>query len=161
MISSKQQAFQLLSNLRCFLYTATNWSKIPSSNLTLLGTRLLEWTTILAHNPVLQQAWDSSPQSACQYTWVTLSMLQNLLSIYSTWANHMPAERMRLEIYLQDLRQRYTGTSPFISNRHNPNVRSNILDLLTTWSTHWASVFCPRHSPGFLIPKSGLKSQPG
>lgn len=141
-ISSKQ-AYQLLSNLRWFLYTATDRREIPNPNSTLLGTRLLEWTTALAHNPVLQQAWDSTPQSARQYTWVTLSMLQNLLSIYSTWANRMPAARMHLEMYSQDLRQRYTGASPFITNRHNPNVHSNLLDLLTAWSAQWVTVFRP------------------
>jgi hypothetical protein len=65
---SSKQAFQLLSNLRWFLYTATDRSEIPNPSSTLLGSQLLKWTTALAHNPFLQQAWDASPQSARQYT---------------------------------------------------------------------------------------------
>jgi hypothetical protein len=141
-ISSKQ-AFQLLSNLRWFLYTATDRGEIQNPSSTLLGSRLLDWTTALAHNPVLQQAWDASPQSARQYTWVTLSLLQNLVSIFSAWANRMPAARLRIEMYSQDLQQRYAGASPFIFNRHNPSARSSLLDQLIAWSSEWATVFRP------------------
>jgi hypothetical protein len=136
-------AYQLLSNLRWFLYTATNRAEIPNPSSTLIGSRLLDWTQVLAHNPVLQQAWDATEQSARQYTWVTLSMLQNLLSLFSTWANRMPAARLRLEMYSQNLHQRYSGASPFIFNRHNPNSRSSLLDQLSSWSTEWATVFRP------------------
>ena len=141
-ISSKQ-AYQLLSNLRWFLYSATNRAEIPNPSATLIGAHLLEWTTALAHNPVLQQTWDTSPQSARQYSWVTLSMLQNLLSIFSAWANRTPSARLRLEMYSQDLRTRYVGASPYIFNRHNPSARSSLLEQLTAWSTEWATVFRP------------------
>jgi hypothetical protein len=70
-------------------------------------------------------------------------MLQNLLSIFSTWANRMPAARLRIEMYSQDLRQRYAGASPYIFNRHNPSARSSLLDQLLAWSAEWATVFRP------------------
>jgi hypothetical protein len=141
-ISSKQ-AYQLLNNLRWFLYSATNRAEIPNPSSTLVGARLLDWTTALAHTPILQQTWDATPQSARQYTWVTISMLQNLFSLFSAWANRMPAARLRLEVYSQDLRTRYAGASPYIFNRHNPSARSSLLDQLNAWSIEWATVFRP------------------
>ena len=46
-------------------------------------------------------------------------------------------------MYSQDLQQQYSGASPYIFNRHNPNSRSSLLDQLTAWSTEWATVFRP------------------
>jgi hypothetical protein len=79
---SSTQAYQLLSNRRWFLYTAINHTDVPDPSVTILGQKLQEWMTALAHSLTLQQAWDSSGSSARQYTWVFLSMLQNLMGIF-------------------------------------------------------------------------------
>ena len=39
---SSKQAYQMLSNLRWFLYSAMNWTEIPNLSSTLLGAHLLE-----------------------------------------------------------------------------------------------------------------------
>jgi hypothetical protein len=99
--------------------------------------------TTLAHSLTLQQAWDYSGSSTRQYTWLFLSMLQSLMGIFASWANCMPASKLHIAMYSQDLHSGHKGTSPFIWNRHNHQARSSIIALLTAWDVEWENMFHP------------------